>query len=165
MQRTDVGDLAQNGAFNTITLDLDIILIYFLAFLPCVRHSLSCRSQRTNRHATDIPYNCSISKVYVIMYIACISVSKPTPWAVAGPHGQLASNEYFLQFHWSICFANESVLSSTQEVLTLLTRTFLFLGLPTWFLYQNIENVVPNRSAKIDGGCLRIGSYPYTQGK
>ncbi len=27
------------------------------------------------------------------MYIAYISVSKPTPWAVAGPHGQLASTE------------------------------------------------------------------------
>ncbi len=25
------------------------------------------------------------------MYIAYISVSKPIPWAVAGPHGQLAS--------------------------------------------------------------------------
>ncbi len=30
-------------------------------------------------------------EVYLSMYIAYISVSKPTPWAVAGPHGQLAS--------------------------------------------------------------------------
>ncbi len=30
-------------------------------------------------------------EVYLSMYIAYISVSKPTPWAVAGPNGQLAS--------------------------------------------------------------------------
>ena len=30
------------------------------------------------------------------MYIAYISVSKPTPWAVAGPHGQLASKRILL---------------------------------------------------------------------
>ncbi len=31
-------------------------------------------------------------EAYLSMYIAYISVSKPTPWAVAGPHGQLASS-------------------------------------------------------------------------
>ncbi len=30
-------------------------------------------------------------EVYISIYITYISVSKPTPWAVAGPHGQLAS--------------------------------------------------------------------------
>ncbi len=30
-------------------------------------------------------------EAYLSKYIAYISVSKPTPWAVAGPHGQLAS--------------------------------------------------------------------------
>ncbi len=29
--------------------------------------------------------------VTISLYIAYISVSKPTPWAEAGPHGQLAS--------------------------------------------------------------------------
>ena len=43
--------------------------------LPCVRHSLSCHSQRTYGH----------------VYVTHNSVSKPTTWAVAGPHGQLAS--------------------------------------------------------------------------
>ncbi len=32
-------------------------------------------------------------------YIAYISVSKPTPWAVARPHGQLASTQFFLEMH------------------------------------------------------------------
>ncbi len=31
-------------------------------------------------------------EVYVSMYITYNSISTPTPWAVAGPHGQLASD-------------------------------------------------------------------------
>ena len=38
------------------------------------------KKPRLKHHATS-PYN----------YITYVSVSKPTPWAVAGPHGQLAS--------------------------------------------------------------------------
>ena len=53
------------------------ILIYFLAFLPSVCLRLSCSSRWT--------YG------YDFWYITCISVSMPTPWAVAGPNGQLAS--------------------------------------------------------------------------
>ncbi len=39
------------------------------------------------------PKVCAIARreAYVSMYIAYISVSKSTPWAVAGPHGHLAS--------------------------------------------------------------------------
>ena len=33
-------------------------------------------------------------EVYLAMYIAYISVSMPTPWAAAGPNGQLASSTY-----------------------------------------------------------------------
>ena len=39
------------------------------------------------------PKHCAIARceVYLSIYIAYNSVSIPTPWAVAGPHGQLAS--------------------------------------------------------------------------
>ena len=45
------------------------IIIYFLAFLPSFRKSPPLLS----------------------IYITCISVSMPAPWAVASPNGQLAS--------------------------------------------------------------------------
>ncbi len=42
------------------------------------------------------PKYCAIArcKVYLSIYITCISVSMPTPWAVAGPNGQLASLKF-----------------------------------------------------------------------
>ena len=36
-----------------------------------------------------------------------------------------------------------------------------YTGLPTWFLYQNIEKSVLTEVPKTDGGWLRICSYPY----
>ncbi len=46
------------------------------------------------------------------MHIAYISVSKPTPWALAGPHGQLASMK-ILHKHKHVsqgCWRSESAV-------------------------------------------------------
>ena len=60
-----------------------IIIIYFLAFRPsgCVSHAL-------------LPQPLDLRT----WYIAYISVCKPTPWAVAGPHEQLVSSIFLRQF-------------------------------------------------------------------
>ena len=65
-----------------------VIIIYFLAFLPGVCHTPSCRSQWTYGHY--FWHDDGSCEVCASIYIAYISVSKSRPLAVTGPHGQLA---------------------------------------------------------------------------
>ncbi len=60
----------------SLDTDMGIVLIYFLAFRVCV---------------TLLPAAAVGPRDMLVLYITYNSVSKPTPWAVAGPHGQLAS--------------------------------------------------------------------------
>ncbi len=58
------------------------IYIYFLAFLPSFLPSVTPSPAEANGPRGE---------VFLSMYITYISVSKSTPLAVTGPHGQLAS--------------------------------------------------------------------------
>ena len=72
--------------YNVLPLLLNIIIIYFLAFLPsgCVSHSLL--PQLLDLRTWFLAW-CGVPLHVYYMYFS----SLPTPWAVASPNGQLAS--------------------------------------------------------------------------
>ena len=73
--------------------------------LSVQRNHLSCCRQLTygpdfwfvvpNRSIAVARCELYLSEVYLSMYITYISVSMPSPWAVAGPNGQLVSILYY----------------------------------------------------------------------
>ena len=86
------------GKYHRASLVLDRckdILIYFLAFLPCVLASPA---------AADGPTGMIFGMwVCTSIFITYISVSKSTPLAVTGPHGQLASMLFYGSDKMNIC--------------------------------------------------------------
>ncbi len=82
---------------------LAYIHIYFLRNCSSVFHSLK------KVEPLDL------GPSYLFMYIAHISVSKPSPWAVAGPHGQLASESIVAIWSARLC-PSKWALSSLIEL-------------------------------------------------
>ena len=71
-------------------LDLDLLKInpYIFTSFPSFRKSPPLLQPGTDG-PIDLNFGIWIARceVYLSMYIAYISVSKPTPWAVSSPHG------------------------------------------------------------------------------
>ncbi len=112
--------------------------LYIFPSFPSVIPRLSCRNQWTCSH--DFWYGdraIARCEVCVSIYITYISVSKSTPLAVAGPHGQLASFRFHIFVRWK-WYTSESW--DTDEQTAQLEEPFPRFWLPfllvAWFQVQ-----------------------------